>query len=252
MRRILGTICLAVLVSCLGRPARAADQDVNAILDKAMKALGGEEKLSKVNAISTKAKSVFTFNGNDSEFKTRTTIEGMEHYRGEFDGEFNGNKFSGVTVLNGKKGWRKFGDQDVMDMDDAAVANERRVVYLALVPMLIVPLKSKDFKVEAAGEEKVGDADTVVLKVTPPDGKTFKLFLNKETGLPAKQVATVMGFMGDEFTMDVFFDGYKDFDGIKKATKIESKRDGEKFQSQEVNEFKVLASVPADTFAEPK
>ncbi|MGA2699583.1 MAG: hypothetical protein ABSH35_00605 [Isosphaeraceae bacterium] len=33
---------------------------------------------------------------------------------------------------------------------------------------------------------------------------------------------------------------YKDFGGIRKATKLQLKRDGKKFQDMEVTEFKVL------------
>ena len=45
---------------------------------------------------------------------------------------------------------------------------------------------------------------------------------------------------------------YKDFGGIKKAAKVEAKRDGEKFLTYEVTEFKVLDKVEPGTFDEPK
>ena len=65
-------------------------------------------------------------------------------------------------------------------------------------------------------------------------------------------VAKVAGWMGDEYTQDVHYSDYKDFDGIKKATKVSIKRDGDDFVEQEITDFKVLDKVPADTFAEPK
>jgi hypothetical protein len=114
-----------------------------------------------------------------------------------------------------------------------------------------LPLKTKDFKVEAVGEEKVGDKPAEVLKVTGPDGKDFKLYFDKESGLPVKEVAKVIGFMGEEFTQEVTFHDYKDFNGIKKATKTEVKRDGEKFMEGEILEFKVLDKVEPKTFDEP-
>jgi hypothetical protein len=61
----------------------------------------------------------------------------------------------------------------------------------------------------------------------------------------------VIGFTGEEFTQETIYDGYKDFEGIKKATKIESKRDGEKFINYEITEFKALKSVDAGAFKEP-
>ena len=115
-----------------------------------------------------------------------------------------------------------------------------------------MPLKGNGFKFEAAGEEKVGDKPAVILKVTGPDGKDFTLSFDKESGLPVKQVAKVIGFQGKEYTLESTYSDYKDFGGIKKATKIEIKRDGEKFQDLEVTEFKVLDKVDPDAFTEPK
>jgi hypothetical protein len=156
-----------------------------------------------------------------------------------------------VVVVNGDKGWRKFGDNK-MDLDGDALANEKRQVYLQVVPSLLVPLKGKGFKLESASEEKVGDKPAAVIKVTGPEGKDFTLYFDKESGLPVKLVAKVIGFGGEEFTQETTYKDYKDFDGIKKATKANSKRDGEDFVKSEVTEFKVLDKVDAKTFSEPE
>jgi hypothetical protein len=255
MKRFLGAALVMILASSLGGLVRADEQEAKAILDKAIEKLGGEEKLSKAVAAATwKTKSKITFGDNENDFTSQATFQGLDHFRSEFDGEFNGNPFHGVTILNGNQGWRKFGDMDPMEMDDDAVANEKRTVYLQLVPATLVPLKGKGFKIDLAGEEKVGDKSATVVKATGPDGKDFKLYFDKESGLPVKLVATVMGFQGDEFTMETTYADYKDLDGIKKATKIESKRDGQTFVKTEITEFKILDKdkVSADTFAEPK
>ena len=52
--------------------------------------------------------------------------------------------------------------------------------------------------------------------------------------------------------MQATFADYKEFGGIKKATRIEVKRDGEFSQVTEVTEFKVLDKVAPETFSEPK
>lgn len=251
MNRLLAVSLLIGFISCGAAWSRADEKDPKAILDKAIKAMGGEDKLAKAATYTTKASGTITFNGEDHDIKTQATVHGLDHYRSEFEGEFNGNPFKGVTVLKGSKGWRKFGENN-MEMDEDGVANEKRTVYLAVIPATLLPLKGKDFKIEPADEEKVGDKPAVAIKVTGPDGKDFKLYFDKESGLPVKMVAKVIGFQGDEFTMETTFAGYKEFDGIKKATKLESKRDGEKFVVQEVSEFKVLDKAPAESFDEPK
>ena len=111
---------------------------------------------------------------------------------------------------------------------------------------------ARDSRYEAAGEEKVGDKPAAILKITGPDGKDFTLYFDKESGLPVKQVARVVGFQGQEHNQETTFADYKEFDGIKKATKIEVKRDGEKFQTFDLTEFKVLDKVEPEAFTEPK
>jgi hypothetical protein len=234
-----------------GRVGAADDKDCRAVLDKAIKALGGEENLSKVKAAHWKTKGKITFNGEDHEFTGKTTMQGMEYYRSEFEGEFGGNKIKGVTVLAKNKGWRQFGSE-TMELDENALVNEKRNVYLQVLPMTLLPLKHKNFKLETAGEKAVDGMPAVGLKITPPDGKDFTMYFDKESGLPVQLAAKVVGFMGDEFTQEITFAEYKEFAGIKKATKVSSKRDGEKFIEAQIIEFKVLDKVDPKTFEEPK
>jgi hypothetical protein len=251
MKRSLYAALAIMFASATASLVRADDTDPSAVLDKAIKAVGGEEKLKKIDAITWKSKVAITFNDNTNQFTSNATLQGLDHYRGEFEGEFGGNPFKGVTVVNGDKGWRKFGDNK-MDLDGDALANEKRQVYIQAIPSLLVPLKGKGFKLELASEEKVGDKPAPGIKVTGPDGKDFTLYFDKESGLPVKLVAKVIGFGGDEFTQETTYKDYKDFDGIKKATKADSKRDGEDFIKSEVTEFKVLDKVDPKTFAEPE
>src|SRR5262249_16482232 len=113
------------------------------------------------------------------------------------EGEFGGQKVRFVTVLAGDKGWQKFGDMG-REMDKERLTNEKRNVYLQVIPITLVGLKGKEFKVKAAGEEKVGDKPAVALTVTGPEGKDFKISFDKESGVPVKLVAKVIGFQGNE------------------------------------------------------
>ncbi len=244
-------ILAATFLAVLAGSARADDTKANDVLDKAIKALGGQEKLEKIKAFSWKAKGTITLEGADNEFTIQATAQGIDHLRSEFEGEFGGNKVKVVAVVSGDKGWRKFGDAG-MELDKGALETEKRNIYVQLVPVTLLPLKGKGFKLEVAGEEKVGDKPAIGLKVTGPDGKDFKLFFDKESGLPVKLVAQMKGFMGEDYTQETTYGGWKDYSGFKKATQLESKRDGEKFLKQEITEFKILSKVDDKTFAEPE
>ena len=251
MKRVLGAALTAFLMIAPFSSIRADEKDATATIDKAIKALGGEEKLAKAQAVSWKQKATVTINGNDSEMSFDSILKGLDHYRSEFKGHFNENDFVGLTIVKGDKGWVKFGDME-HDMEGEELANEKRRIYLAIVPVTVLPLKGKEFKTEAAGEEKIGEKPAAVVKVTGPDGKDFKLYFDKDSGLPVKMLAHVAGFVGDEFDQETTFSDYKEIDGIKKAMKVDSKRDGEKFFNMQVTEFKVLDKVDDKTFEKPK
>jgi hypothetical protein len=244
------TVGLAIAAACIlvsGGTTRADDKDVKAILDKAITALGGEEKLGKIQAFSWKSKGVVVINGEERESSGELTAKGLDQSRREFGTD----QFHGVFVLSGDKGWRKFGDQ-TGEIEGDFLTALKRGNYMQVVSTTLVPLRGKGFKAETAGEEKVGDKPASILKITGPDGKDYKLSFDKESGLPVKEAARVMGFQGQEHDQVTTFADYKDFGGIKKATKIEVKRDGEKFSTMEISEFKVLDKVDPETFAELK
>jgi hypothetical protein len=189
-------IGLLFLTSGLCGSVRSAEDKAGyAILDKAIKALGGEENLNKIKTATWKAKGKINIGFGDSESSSETTVQGLDHSRSEFAAEFGGMKNYGVSVLADDKGWRKFGDlQGPMDKDE--LADARRNLYLQVIPMTLVPLKDKSFELELAEEAKVEGKSTIGLKITGPDGKDFLLYFDKENGLPVKQVARVAGFMG--------------------------------------------------------
>ena len=250
MTRLASALCLFVLVGGLAGVSRASDDKAKAIVDKAVNALGGEEKLNSAKAFTWKGKGKINFMGNESDFTLDAAAQGLDHYRGTIDGEFGGQSVKIITVLNGAKGWRKLGDQGG-PLEDDRLANEKRTLYLVQAPINLAPLRDKNFKLETAGDEKVGDKPADVLKVTGPDGKEFKMYFDKESGLPVKQAAKVLDFMGNEVAQETTYADYKDMDGLKKATKLQVKRDGDKFIEQEIVEFKIVDKLDPKTFDEP-
>jgi hypothetical protein len=249
MSRFQCAILAAGLLLSLGRVALADDEDGKAVVDKAVKALGGSIDASK--AYTWKTKGTLTLNDNDNKFTTKVTAQGINRLRQEFEGDFDGNPIKGVTVLDADKGWRKIGD-DASKLEDDALANEKRVVYLQIVGQSPAYLKGEGFKIESAEEAKVDGKPATQLKVTGPDGKEFEISFDKASGLPVKLSATVADFQGEEYKQDTQFSDYKEFAGIKRASKVENKRNGKKFVTYEITEFKVLDNVDKDAFKEPK
>jgi len=251
MRKFIAMASILFLVCDFAPRARAEDDKGAAgIVDKGIEALGGKEKLAGVKAVTWQGKGKIFIQDSENEFHSKLVAEGLDRFRGEFEGKFNGDEIKGVTILDGDKGWRQFGEPS--ELDKESLANEKRNAYLQLIPALLVPLKEKEFKLEPAGQQKVNDKPAVAVKVTPADGKEFTIFFDKDSGLPVRLVAKVIGWAGDEFTQETTYADFKDFDGIKKATKIVAKRDGEKFVEYQVTEFKTLDKAPQKSFDKPE
>ena len=155
MTRLMSVTLAAGLVLGLGRLAVADDQDAKAVIDKAVKALGGAEKLGAAKIVRWKTKGKISRNDEENAFSTKVTAQGIDKVRQEFEGEFGGNPVKGVTILDGDKGWRKFGDE-TNALEGDQLANQKRTAYLQLVPEMPLLLKGEGFKVEAGEEEKVG------------------------------------------------------------------------------------------------
>ena len=255
MKKLFTTIFSLIVVLAMGCTSHAEDTPkVNAIVDKAIKALGGEEKLSKINTAFWKSKNNIYGNGLVIEGSGRTIFQGLNHFRQEFETYHDGSKVKVVIVLAGDKCSRLSGENlTVMDKDE--VANQKRDIYLTIIPITMLALKEKEFMKEVSADEKFGDKIVVGLKVIAAYKKEFKIYFDKWTGLPVKLVAKVpfSTLVSTRYAEQVtLFEGYKEMAGIKKATKITTTRNGRKFSEQTITEFKILDKVEAKTFTETK
>ena len=248
MRRMIG-LWVVLAVGAVVSPVRAGE-DAKEIITKGITALGGEAKLSKAQGLKWKTDTKLSLQGDDHDLAIEHASQGLDQFRSHVTGEINGNDFDVVTVVDGKKGWRTF--PEFNDLDADGIKNEKRNLYLQVIPVTLVPLLGKDFQVEATGEEKVEGKLASVVKVTGPDKKTFQLLFDQASGLPVKLVATVVGMGGDDFDQVSYFKNYKEMSGIQKATVVESLRNGDPFLKSTIKDFQIIDKMPADTFNEPK
>jgi hypothetical protein len=251
MKRFLVAAGFLMILSRTCGTTQAGDKDARIVIDKAIKAMGGEERLVKAEVATSKTKVKFLRTASES--TTQITEEGADRMRAEVEQEANGQIIKQLTVLNGVKGWRKTRDGVIREMDqDAVLLTKRNRESLAAVTRPVI-LKSPRFLVQLAGEAKVEDKPTVVLDVIGSHGQDFKIFFDKESSLPVKLETKVSFPNGRESAMETTFANYKDFDRIKVATKSEQWRDGKKSAVElEIIEFKILEKVAPGTFDEPK
>ena len=121
--------------------ARADDKETQAVIDKAIKARGGADKLAKFKAAAWKGKGKFYGLGDAIDYTGEWAIVPPAKSRNTLDLDFGGMKIQRVGVFNGDKGWIKLNDM-LQDMDKDQLAEARDQNYVGFVTSL-VPLKDK-------------------------------------------------------------------------------------------------------------
>jgi hypothetical protein len=233
-------------------PKGAGDASAaTAVIDKAVQALGGKDRLAAIKAATWSSKGTITIGGTDAPFTATLAFAGPDHRRVEFETDFGGNAIKGLVIVNGDKGWRQI-NGDTQELAGNDLANEQRTGWREWTVADVLLLKSPPFKTEPVEGADVNGKPAAAVKVTGPHGKPFTLYFDKASGLPVRQTATVTTFSGDEADEEVNYSDYKDFDGVKKATKVETKHNRQRLLVAEVTKFKVLDKPEAGTFDKPE
>jgi hypothetical protein len=232
--------------------ARAEDKpDVSALLEKGIKALGGEARLEKLKAATWKGKGTFHAGGTAMEYTGEWAMQAPDRYRAIVHAEANGTKYKRVRVLDGDKGWTKADDNPAEEMNADAVAEIRRELHAQWLTRL-VPLRDGSFTMAVTGTTKVGELPAVGLEVTAKDGRKFHLYLDRDSGLLLKSETRIKPVgASEEVKQEVLYADYKDVGGIKHAAKIIVKRDGRTILEQEVTEYQPMEKLDESMFAKP-
>jgi hypothetical protein len=231
-------------------PGRADDQAaVNSVVDKAIKASGGEGKLAKYKAAMWKGKGKINVGGVEIDFAVEAAVQPPKESRVKSEGEFSGTKFERLQVVNGDKGWINLsGNTEDMPEDQLTAAKED--LYAGWVATL-VPLKDAAFKLAPLPEIKVGNRPAAGVKVSHQRHKDINLYFDKEKGLLVKVQRRVKDMMGQEVEQETFYTDYKEHNGIQHPSKQKTKRDGSDFLQIEITEYKPVEQLDASLFAKP-
>lgn len=241
MRRVLCAIVLFALATSIGwsggtPPARA-------IIDKAIAAGGGEEKLAKFQTATMDEKGTFYGMGDGIEYTGKYALERPDKFRMEIQGVF-------IMVLNGDKGWIQSGGT-TNEMKKEQIASEQ-FNHKAGWMMSLLPLKDKAYTLKSAGSAKVGNVETNVVVVSRKDYPTVKMYFDKKTShlikSEFKSKAADMEFK--EVVMEYAFSDHRTVEGATMPHKFEIKRDGKKFVEAE-HTMKAVKEHPAKTFDRP-
>jgi hypothetical protein len=173
----------------LPESVRSTD-DPRALVEKALKALGGEEKLGQKVATQRKVRGTFWPAPGDAlglEVPIGGELRSQSGNRSRFSFhvEMLGNKVEAVQIMNGDKAWRVMNGQ-VSAIEGEELLGLKQSLHQDRVMSLIPLLKDKRFTLAALDETKVEGRPASGIKVSFPDQSDTEIYFDKETGLPVK------------------------------------------------------------------
>jgi hypothetical protein len=254
MRRALLPLLSAAVLLGLAAGGRAADDDVKAILTKAIKAHGGEEKATKYKAAQVKSKGKVKLPMiGDTEFTQELATMQPDKIKDVFEFSAKGKQFTRLLLFDGEKLVVELNGEEIKlddKMKDAIKERLKEAGYMGRVARLVPLLKEKEFELSSLGEQKVEGKAAVGVLVKSKGHKDISLFFNKETGLLAKvEHRTTEEGTDKEVTEERIITEYKKTeDGLQMVKKLIIKHDGEKFLEAEVTEAKPLEKLEDSEF----
>jgi hypothetical protein len=247
MRNRLFLSIPALLILAIASPLRA--QDAKLILEKAVKAHGGEENLTKLTATHAKAKGSLDIMGQTIEF-TSENWSAPNKLRQELQIDLGGMKVALIQVANGDKAWQSAGGM-TMEMEGPQLDEMKASLHAAKVESLLPLLKEKDFTLTALGESMVNGKPALGIKVEARGQKTMNLYFDKDSGLLVKSARKALSPAGTEVDSESIVKEYMDAGGIKHAKKAVVNQDGKKFLEVEVTEAKASEKLDDKLFQKP-
>ncbi len=259
MRHTLPATLLALFVATFAQSlhanddtAKAANDDVaqaQKLIDRAIKAIGGNEALEKTRNTILEDKGTYFGMGDGLPYEGRYVFDFSDpgRFRMEILGIF-------VSVVDKDTGWTS-AMGTITDLKGEALEAAKESVFTGYVISLI-PLQkpNKDFKLSLVGTETVEDEKCEGVNVDREGMPTCTIYFSQKTGLIKKtRTTTKAAELGYKEVQDeTVYHEYKKLNGVLGCAKMTSYRDGKKFVESSPHTVSYPDKIDEKEFKKPE
>lgn len=247
--RHVTVLLLSAAVLAFAPAVRAADEPKD-IIAKAIKAHGGEEKLTKLQAGTSKNKGKLQVPGiGEVEFTSNNAFMLPDKLKEEVELTIGGQKISILTLMSGDTITIEANGMAV-PVDDNVKKTLANAKHLAKVARLTTLVKDTGYELSLIGESEVNKAKAVGVKVVMKGQSDVNLYFDAKTNLLVKtESRTIDPMTGNEVNEERMPQDYeKNADGLPMPKKVTVLRDGKPYMEAEVVEMKYVEKLDDSEF----
>jgi len=247
--RVLCCTLVAMLLHVSGTAAQPS-AEIQAILDKAVKAHYPKGRDEKTLAYHGKNKGTIFISGLELEFNQQVWVMAPGKFKEVVEMSIMGKEVKVTSAFDGKVGWIRANEMDV-PVKEELLDEFKNMAYWMRIGQL-TGLTDKGLKFGLIGEAEVNGKRAIGITIAKEGAKDISFFFDKATGLMAKTERRTRDFMtGQEVTEERVIQGYQEIGGRPMPKRVVVNRDGAKLMEVEVLEGRHLERLDDSEFAKP-
>jgi hypothetical protein len=241
--RISGAMLFAALVA---GPAQAGEKEAKALVERAIKAHGGEAALKRAAVCQRVDTGTRASAARDIQFTSKVTCSLPERVRLEIEAD---KRLLTVIVLDGDRGWQRTSGP-AAPMSRTFHKEVREEAYVWWVATLVPLLRSRGFTLDTVAQIKVDGEPAAGVLVKRKGHADTRLYFLKRTGLLVRveRRATEAGVPVDKAYV---YAGHRSFDGVMLHTKETILVNGKKHTQLTISDYRFPSKPDARLFGRP-
>jgi hypothetical protein len=236
---------------CLSLALNAGQQDdIKALVKKAIKAQGGAKNLAKQKGLHAKASGTLDFM-NNLKITTETFYQDPDKFKNVVEVEINNMNVSVIQVFNGKKFWINAMGKTIELKDKKDIAELKETLYADNLTNL-VGLMDKGVTLAPLGEVKVKDKAAIGIRASSKGHRDVNLYFDKKTHMLVKSEARTVDFQTkQEVSQEKYYSDYKEVGGVQQPGKLIIHQDGKRHITLDITSVTYVERHEDSVFAEP-
>lgn len=246
-----GDFCSVWFLKRVVAQAVPAQDDARGLVEKAIRAHGGETNVAKLKSarIKVEGEGEFAAGQPPVPLVVEDVWQMPDRYKTITHLTLQGKQVTQTISINATEGWAEL-DGRTQPLPPVGLKEFKEQKWAEDFDRLL-PLRDKSLKLTRIADSKIEHYPVAGIKVEAEGHREVRLYFDSESGLLVKREQEILGDAGKLVVQSVVFSGFEDKGGVKHWTKVAAYRDGVRFITASLRELEIDRKNDAKEFAKP-